>query len=45
MSPSAGIAGRRPPGMAPGAPRRNAVVLLVYLLVLVLAVSVLLQLF
>ncbi|WP_424017063.1 hypothetical protein ACOZ4N_14420 [Halorientalis pallida] len=45
MSPSAGTAGRRPPGMAAGAPRRNAVVLLVYLLVLALLGSVLLQLF
>jgi hypothetical protein len=44
MSPRAGTAGRRLPGMAAGAPRRNAVVLLVYLLVLSLAVSVLLQL-
>lgn len=43
MCPSVG-AGCRPPGMVPGAPRRNAVVLLVYLLVLALAVSVLLQL-
>lgn len=35
----------RPPGMAPGAPRRNVVVLLVYLLVVLLSASYLLRLF
>ncbi|WP_281187030.1 hypothetical protein [Halorientalis regularis] len=40
-----GIGGCRLPGMAAGAPRRNAVVLLVYLFGIALAVSYLLGLF
>lgn len=44
-APGIGGARPKPPGMVADAPRRNAVVLLVYLLVLVLAVSYLVQLF
>jgi hypothetical protein len=45
MAPSVGSTGPKPPGMVAGAPRRNAVVLFVYLLVLIIAASYLVRLF
>lgn len=44
MVPSVGSRSPKPPGMVAGAPRRNAIVLLIYLLVLVIAASYLLRL-